>query len=251
LAIAYRALSDGHRGRRDACGTIPALTIPVDRRPAVARAKSTARAESRRRNRAARAAAGLDPQEPIETVAPEPVPEARPRLFTMPDVRGDLRALPSLFRTQRLLLLPPLLIVVGFVLAMAQPQLTDPTANFWASRAAEILFVPYGLLPFFLAGFIAPRAAYLIGFLLGALNAVLLLVYIATHPVPGADVVGQAAGLAFVAFLSGGIFAGFAAWYRRFLRGTQERSRAARAQREAQKAREEREARRGSRQAAR
>ena len=217
----------------------------------MARAKSTARAEARRRNRATRSVAGLESLDQIDTVAPEPVPEVRPRLFTMPDIRGDLRALPSIFRQQRLLLLPPGLIVAGFVLAMIQPQLTDPTATFWASRAAEILFVPYGLLPFFLAGFIAPRAAYLVGLLIGALNAVLLLVYIFTHPVAGTDVTGQAAGLALVAFLSGGIFAGFAAWYRRFLRGTQERSRAARAQRDAQKAREAREARRGSRQAAR
>jgi hypothetical protein len=207
----------------------------------VARAKSTRRAEARRRHRAALAAAGQPIEDEVEAEDEEPEPPARQPLFKPPDLRGDLAALPGMFRTHRTLWLPPVLIVAGFVLAMVRP-LADPGADFWASRGVELVFLPYGLLPFFIGGFVAPRAAYLVGLVLGLLNGLLLLVYAFSKPVPEGvtDLAPAALSFAFVAVASGTIFAAFAAWYRRFLRGSQERAQArrqerARAQRREQK----------------
>jgi hypothetical protein len=206
----------------------------------VARAKSTRRAEARRRHRAAQAAAGQPIEDEVEAEDEEPAPPARQPLFKAPDLRGDLRALPDMFRTHRTLWLPPILILAGFVVAMVRP-LTDPNADFWAGRAVELVFLPYGLLPFFIGGFVAPRAAYLVGLLLGLLNGLLLLVYAFSKPVPEGvtDLAPAAISFAFVAVASGAIFAAFAAWYRRFLRGSQERAQARREARAREQRREQ------------
>ena len=110
------------------------------------------------------------------------------------------------------------------------------------------MFLPYGLLPFFLAGFVAPRAAYLVGLLLGTLNGVLLLVYAFTRPAPSGvtDLAPAALSFAGVAIASGAIFSAFASWYRRFLRGSQERARARREERAREQRREQKRQPRGA-----
>jgi hypothetical protein len=196
----------------------------------------------------------LDEQSEAQPAAAEP----RKPLFSPPNVRADLRALPGLFRTRKLLWLPVVLLLVGFALTyltyleQIPADLAGPVELY-----IQFFFVPYGLFTFFIAGFIAPRAAYLIGFLLGLLNGLLwtILIYFGTtlptlqpdpaEPAPVVDPMTAASQVVLVAVLYGTLAAAFASWYRNFLRQMQERGRQRRADREAQeraKRREERHA---------
>jgi threonine/homoserine/homoserine lactone efflux protein len=156
-----------------------------------------------------------------------------------------------------LLWLPVVLLLVGFALTyltyleQIPADLAGPVELY-----IQFFFVPYGLFTFFIAGFIAPRAAYLIGFLLGLLNGLLwtILIFVGTtlptlqdptEPAPVVDPITAAGQVVLVAMLYGTLAAAFASWYRNFLRQMQERGRQRRADREAQeraKRREERHA---------
>lgn len=163
-----------------------------------------------------------------------------------------MRALPGMFRERRALWLPVAMLLVGFVLAITYLGLPVDIQGL-AYMYISFFFLPTGLFTFFLGGFLAPRAAYLVGLLLGLLDGVLLVAVLLIVPgglldpaaAPALDT-GAFAQL-FIAAVVYGTFAGaFAGWYRNFLRRMSEQGRARRLQREA----DERARRRSERRAA-
>jgi hypothetical protein len=223
----------------------------------LARAKNTDRAGARRRFREQRAAElaartstasgddTLDPETGAPIFAPLPEEEPRRRGFRFPNIGHDLRDLPNIFRERRLLWLPFILVLVSFVVAMSLDfRSSVDTFSQIGVMLIQLVLVPNGLLVFFLAGFLAPRAAYLIGFLLGLFDGILYTVWLALRvgaiaPEGVAVVPLEPSALAanvLYAVVMGTIGAVFAAWYRNFLRSSQERGRRARAEREAKQA---------------
>jgi hypothetical protein len=209
----------------------------------VARAKQTDRAEARRRYRQATSqevdAEELD-LEPAEaapqagrsqaatratTAQPKrDQPAPRPGIgyafraaYHPARVREDLAALPKLLRHWAFLL-PVGMIVGGGLVA----------STFWfytgGQLAAQLLLFPgsgFGL-PQLVAGFFAPRASYMLGFLVSLVQGVAWMIFILRPGSPvGAltpDVVQSMLVSSFLAGpLSGMLFAAAAAWYRRFL----------------------------------
>jgi hypothetical protein len=237
---------------------------------ALARAKNTARSEARRRTREL-TRAELAAQEDIDatdgttatTATTASTEDARPprrrgQLFQWPDVRADVRALPSMFRTKRLLWLPFVLVAVGFVLAMTFTMLPTQIQQ-WALLYFQYFFAPQALFTYFIGGFLAPRASYLIGLILGAITGVLWSIVLLANTVGGTDLVTSTGDLAstigtvlLASIILGMFAAGFAGWYRDFLRGMQTRSRERQIQRENEakqrRAAERQEARRAAKQ---
>jgi hypothetical protein len=218
----------------------------------LARAKNTSRAEARKRTRDAQRAEMAEfaddelLDDEVETVEDQP---RRQSPFKMPNIVEDLRALPGIFRTKRIVWVPFLLVLIGFVLALVIygiPESIQP----WIALYLQFFFVPQGLFAYFIAGFVAPRASYLVGGLLGLMSGAMYgIALVATLP-PGTDPVARAeiTSVAMSSPLTGailGTFAGgFAAWYRGFLRGMQVNGAQRRADREAKeraKRREERQ----------
>jgi hypothetical protein len=208
----------------------------------VARAKRTDRADARRRHRAQLAGtdeAALEedalpaaaPSKPraaapprpgrataSTTTPPRPAPAGGIRnafrlAFHPLTLREDLALFPRLL-LHRAFWLPVLIaaIVTGAVIAFQGRELI--------SQFGLTYFVyppPLGAL--FLAGFLAPRASYLIGAAVGVVTAFLLGFVVASVPnlFTGATFVdGLIAGLA-TSPLAGAFMAAAAAWYRRFL----------------------------------
>ena len=216
----------------------------------MARAKNTSRAQARRNYRdqvRATGAEGLTEDgeviEPIEEQAP------KPSMFRMPDVREDLRQLPQMFRTRKILWLPFVMLVVTFVVALLWIQGVLPNDLGWlVSLAVELLLRPTGLFIFFIGGFLAPRASYLVGAILGIIDGILwaLLGFLVPGSTVSSDGQIQTTGqpLTFadavvfilVATVVGILAASFAAWYRNFLRSSQERARQNRMARDQQRA---------------
>lgn len=213
----------------------------------MARAKNTSRAEARRRTRDSMRTELVDAEivdEPIETSDADSEPPARRSLFKMPDVRADLRALPGMFRSRRLLWVPLVLLVLGAAAALGAPGLSAEAQGI-ALMYMQFFFAPPALFTFFIAGFVAPRASYLVGLIYGLIAGVLWTVVAAgyntdlltgapTTPAQTVSPVELATQLLPVGALYGTLAAAFAAWYRDFLRQMQERGKARRADREAQ-----------------
>jgi hypothetical protein len=207
----------------------------------VARAKRTTRAEARRRYRAEH---GLPDETIADDDAPDaddarsatsrqtgsdPVPPGRLGITTALrqsfhplDVRGDLRALPRLARNKALLL--PLLLTIGStaIFLIAHPQATGPADT--VTLLATFLFQYFIQAPaiggVFIAGFLAPRASWLLGVIVGLVSAVcyagLVLsgaLGVSTTTSPNEVVLAAA----FISPVIGALFASAAAWYRRFL----------------------------------
>jgi hypothetical protein len=219
----------------------------------VARAKRTARTDARRRYRAA-----TEPAIDMDVDAADASPDARARsrgsqssarpensqarvgIFNAlrvsihpPKFREDLAALPSLV-THRSLWLPVLVTIASTVAVVATSGKDVVTAFLFA------YFVQTPAIGgVFLAGFLAPRASWLLGAIVGFVAAigyvaVLTLVPGALNPTaPGAGTIGGIALSAFVLSpVMGALFASAAAWYRRFLRlSNPNRSRQASSQR--------------------
>ena len=218
----------------------------------LAREKNTTRAEARRRSREQLRTqlAAERPEEADEAPIEEPEPERR-QAFKMPNVREDLRALPSIFRSKPLLLLPFALVIVGFVIALVVFAL-PPDIQSLALLYLQFVFTPQSLLMYFLVGFLAPRASYLVGLILGTINGFLYMTAAFLTLPPGTPVTTEEVASGFFSYtvmgaLLGAFAGGFAAWYRDFLRGMQERGRQRRASREI----DERNRRRDERQEAR
>jgi hypothetical protein len=218
------------------CRPSPTRTAPSG--ASVARAKKTARADARRKYRADQGLSSslTDDDESTEgafvpTAAGTPVPapgspggrmsigDAFRRSFTPLDIRGDLRALPWI-ATRTKALWVPAAITVGATIAFYITQGADIITRF---AFAYFIQTP-AIGGVFLAGFLAPRASWLLGIIIGLLSAVcysflILTVFsavAAASPTPGmtqdiilsAFVLSPALGM---------VFASAAAWYRRFL----------------------------------
>ena len=219
----------------------------------MARAKNTSRAEARKRTRDSQRTELLteeDEQIEDETSAAA-APAARPSMFALPDFRGDIRALPTIFRTRRLVWLPFGLVLIGFVFALLIYGMPDDLKT-WVALYLQFFFVPQGLFVYFIGGFLAPRASYLVGALLGVLSGALYgTAIVATLPA-GTNVELSEAALSIASYTFTGIvlgtFAGgFAAWYRNFLRQMQDNGRQRRADQEAKERAKRREERQESR----
>ena len=214
----------------------------------MARAKQTGRAEARRRYRQTAAAEGSEADEsgteldygerkpdagPKGAARPARTPDRAPtgrvgvfdsfRLAYHPaHIRDDLRALPELLRSRAFLGGAGLLLVGGVA------WLLFP-ARQGSALAWELLVVPgSALAPQLVGGFFAPRASYLIGFLLGVLQTLVFTLVTLSPPVvaayeaiqPGSAPElhpDQVLSALVSSAVTGALFASAAAWYRRFL----------------------------------
>jgi len=199
----------------------------------VARAKSTARAEARRRYRAEQ---GLPPEtsqdDAIESAAqglgggsratagqPERMglTQAFKSSFHPAHVREDLRALPAIATRSNALWIP-LVLTIGsmIVVLVVPPNIVSQFAYAYFVQTPAIGGV-------FIAGFLAPRASWLLGLIVGFVSAICYSILIlVVPPVAGAPAAtGTQTDIILAALvLSPGLgilFASAAAWYRRFL----------------------------------
>ncbi len=205
----------------------------------MARAKQTGRAEARRRYRQSAVEPADESPEldygerksEIGAGKETPKPAAGTRSATArpgfgsafrtayhpPRVREDLRHLPMLLRS-RAFLAAVAMILVGAVAVYLFPNYTG------SAFAFELLIWPgSALAPQLVAGFFAPRASYILGFLVGVIQGIVFTIFLTQFSgrmgttLPPEEVTN----LFTVSFLTGpvtgGLFAAAAAWYRRFL----------------------------------
>ncbi len=202
----------------------------------MARAKRTDRAEARRRYRAETGL--MDDEDPSAVDAPavsSPAPRrgSSQQMSSPPgrigigaafrqsihpvDVRADLAALPWL-ATHTKALWVPVLVTVASAVAVLITGGTDVISAFFFAYFVQTPAIG-GV---FIAGFLAPRASWLLGIIVGLVSA---LGYTAVILVLAARAPGQAIGDVQAAIVSsfvlspimGAVFASGAAWYRRFL----------------------------------
>jgi hypothetical protein len=215
--------------------------IQTDRGDIVARAKRTERAEARRRYRAALAEAGHEheeeePAEPNGTdrsTATRPSrsaaaaePPVRPSLrrafaesFHSPNIREDIATLPWLTLRTKAIWLPSLLSV------LAAASLFSFGLNEWTFLIFQYFayILPVGAL--FLAGFLAPKASYVAGAVVGLVATAVFAVTLFSGVLDEANEAfrdpEQRVGLIlqglFTSTLGGAFVASAAAWYKRFL----------------------------------
>lgn len=161
----------------------------------MARAKRTNRAEARRRHRAL-AAEQATAETPDATEGPAqpssrgPRPPAEPRpsgmryafraAFREPNLREDLKHLPQLLRSRAVLL--PILVSAGTAVAIAATNGNDVISRLLAQYF--LITPPIGSI--FIAGFFAPRASYMAGFIVGLGAAIALTAVIVATPNLGA-----------------------------------------------------------------
>lgn len=213
----------------------------------MARAKRTDRADARRRYRAelstTDAAATTDdaiptadqprrrPAASAQASASTSTPTQRPGMlaafktsFHPVDVRGDLAALPTLIR-DKAFWIPVGLTILSAILvaAVGRTNLVSSFATTYFLEAPAIGGV-------FIAGFLASRASWLLGLLIGILAATLYTVLLFAVPSQlyppdlytgtlTPSVMQQFAASSFaLSPIFGAFFAASAAWYRRFLR---------------------------------
>jgi hypothetical protein len=219
----------------------------------LARAKNTSRAEARKHTRDLHRAemAELADEEQFDDTPEAETPAARPSLFKMPNIRQDLRELPAILGARRLIWLPFLLVLIGFIFAITYWGLPSNLHGFIAIYIS-FFFVPSGLFAYFIAGFVAPRASYLVGLLVGAFSGSLYgladaLVRPPDFPLSVGDAAGQIAYFTFNGAVLGTFAGGFAAWYRNFLRGMQKNGQQRRSDREAKERAKRRDQRQESR----
>ncbi len=157
----------------------------------MARAKRTNRAEARRRYRAQLAEQATD--ETVDQPQPSAQPPARAArpasgpapsgmryafraAFHPVNLRDDVDHLPQLLRSRAVLL--PILVTVGTAVAIAATNGTDVVSKL----LAQYFLVPPPIGSIFVAGFFAPRASYLAGFIVGLAAAIVLTVLVAATP---------------------------------------------------------------------
>lgn len=214
----------------------------------MARDKRTRRAEARRRYReqlrAEEERAKLVPiteiaagQEPAGTPA-----ETRSFLttiasgFTLPDVRGDLRALPWIATHTWAFALPLAAAVATFLVALDADvffRRITPGESMTAGLARllyEFVLMPgAGMTAVFLGAVLAPRGGWLVGALVGLAATAAFLVLLGIHGPPDyfpealtPSVALSTFGLYLPIFV---LLGGFAGWYRRWIMGMQARTR--------------------------
>jgi hypothetical protein len=204
----------------------------------VARAKRTQRAEARRRNRAAAPEAAFEADESApspstavrgaQPVAKAPTTPQRMgfsaafRAAIRPlNVRADLAALPWIATHTHALWVP-----VAITLASTIAIIATKGGDISLFMFAYFIQTP-AIGGVFIAGFLAPRASWLLGAIVGLFSAICYSVLILAYPTTiyaaaAPPTQAQAQEVALSAFvlspLIGAFFAAGAAWYRRFLR---------------------------------
>ena len=236
------------------------------------RPKNTSRAEARRRHRDEQREAEVEPIEfeEADDVAAATQAAKRPG-FALPNVFDDIKALPQVFR-KPLVWLPFGLLLLTFVLAVALingllDDMEGPVKD-GITLYVSLTLHPTTLFIFFIGGFLAPRASYLVGGMLGVLSGTFFVAVIAISneavateglesvinatdgvvPAVSADLALQTIGMGLVI---GTVAGGFASWYRRFLRSSQERAKLNRMVKEQEQAKKAKEQARTDKQAAR
>lgn len=199
----------------------------------MARAKRTVRADARRRYRQEQGIVEEPIDEPSDpaprapvassvarsTVGPTPsarlgITEAFRRSFRPLDVRGDLAALPTLIRSKAFWL-PSLLTIASTGLVFATRG-TDVVSAF---LYAYFIQTP-AIGAVFIAGFLAPRASWLLGILVGLISAACYTAIGVSGMVSvpqGTDATQIVTASFLLSPIMGALFAAAAAWYRRFL----------------------------------
>ena len=223
----------------------------------MARAKRTDRAEARRRHRAATAGTEGAPQgDGAETPTGStparstsnatrsasgsakpasgevamstpggrlPIATAFRQSFHAVDIRADLAALPWLAVHTKALWVPVLITVVGTIAIAVAATLGSQNAI--TSLIFQYFIQPPAIGGVFIAGFLAPRASWLLGVIVGLVAALaysfLLVAFPATifgsTGVDPANVRDLALSGFVLSIAFGALFASGAAWYRRFL----------------------------------
>lgn len=214
----------------------------------MARAKQTDRAEARRRYRQSTSqeaatdgdaddapaqtqtqtrGARAETARPARQATPRPAQQTptRPGItsafraaYHPANLREDFAALPRLLR-HFAFFLPVLMIVGGAVVA----------SLFWnytgGQLAWQIMVSPgsgFGL-PQLVAGFFAPRASYMLGFIVSVIQGIVATIFVLAlssrlgQPFPSEQVPGLLLQAFVAGPVSGTLFAAAAAWYRRFL----------------------------------
>ncbi len=225
----------------------------------MARAKRTDRAEARRHHRAEISSAEYIEADAVDapSAAPSRRPDGSPRppsigtafraSFRPFDWKGDLRALPTLLRHRSFLI--PLALTVGATaiafLTNSQVNPEAPAANTDTTAViAGIAFQYFVVAPpvgsAFIAGFLAPRASWLIGLMIGvvAFGCLALLVFSPMFDAVPDQRSQYVANAAFVSPTGAALFAAAAAWYRRFLNLANPARAQQQAQRQAARARQ-------------
>lgn len=213
----------------------------------MARAKRTERAEARRRYRAATATDSLSDadESPSQATKPAPSKSGRSNTSSGPDmawpagrvgfrdafrlsirpvhVRSDLAALPWIAVHTKAIWVP-VLIIVGSTIATAVSGANDVVTG--------LLFQYFVVFPaiggVFIGGFLAPRASWLVGIVIGLVSAVCYVALGVAGRLPAigepsfadqfaANPTSLAASAFIYSVLMGAFFAAGAAWYRRFL----------------------------------
>ena len=234
------------------------------------RAKDTSRAEARRRYREEHRAAGAEAEDAVVVAAAATTAAATGSrsAFAMPDVVADIKALPQVFR-KPLVWVPFGMLVLAFVLVLliVDEALPEGAVGDIAGLYVSLTLPPTSLFVFFIGGFVATRASYLVGAILGAFDALLLTILYVMAPSLSSNTQLQNTGLTAtqeqgatvtlesllplwgIAILVGILAAAFAAWYKRFLRSSQERAKVNRALREQEQAKKAKEQAKADKQA--
>ena len=210
----------------------------------MARAKRTHRAEARRRYRNEQALAGevgdeaLDDGSEIQpsttraatTSAPAGTPARRSvssafrEAFRPLDVRGDLRALPQLVRHKALWI--PVALTLGTTVAfiVIRPEGRTDILGILTVFMYQYFVVTPAIGGVFIAGFLAQKASWLYGIMVGLVAAVcytflVLRGFIGVAPTADTETLARDVVLAsfLLSPIVGAFFASTAAWYRRFL----------------------------------
>lgn len=216
----------------------------------MARAKNIQRSAARRRYREEIRTntladdAYLDSDDPAQdrasaaaSVTPAPARSGIGGMFSRPDFGGDIRAFPRLLISEKKIWIPFVVLLIGFAIAAAYEfSVLSADTSSVAVLALTLILSPQALFVPFIAGFLAPRGAYLFGALVGVVDGVLYTI-LAAGPVPAdrpplvaqITTLGDVIAIMVVAILFATLAAAFASWYRRFLRQSQERAKVNRA----------------------
>lgn len=216
----------------------------------MARAKTTDRAEARRRYRAqlAEVEAATTGEEPVPGTLPGTLPGAavptaptttrsvpksgapparaagRPSVLAVlraasgpADVAGDLRALPWIVRHTKAVWLPAV-VIVGTGLAFMVPAVAEnPIVRFLGLA----LLAPPPMIPAFLAGMLTRRGSWLVGGIAGFLAGLVVTLLVTVSPSTTSTTAGLDISNLGYLLVAGPIFAmgvgAFAGFYRRFL----------------------------------
>jgi hypothetical protein len=205
----------------------------------VARAKQTARSEARRRHRLANrlddevapneldgeatgtgdaaATTGSRRAGQVSKTSSPPRPgvlSAFRGAYHPAHIREDLGDLP------KLLLSRAFLGAIALIVAGAAVFVFFPGYN-GAQFLFQTLTYPPAMAPIFVVGFFATSASYLLGFIVGLVDAAILAILIASGLLGAATdpnaIPSFLGGAVFTGAVTGAVFAAAAAWYRRFL----------------------------------